>query len=112
MQASVVVAPGLQSTGSIVMACRLSCPEACGTLLDQGMNPCPSCAGRFFTTEPPEKTLEQFFYSSTKWVLKQQRQLATSTVSIHGIFQARVLEWNAIAFSGQVTRAAFSELWS
>ena len=41
MQASVVVAPGLQSTGLIVMACRLHCPEACGTFLDQGMNPCP-----------------------------------------------------------------------
>ena len=30
MQTSAVVAPGLQSTGSIVMACRLSCPRDVG----------------------------------------------------------------------------------
>ena len=39
-QASVVVAPGLQSSGSVVGVCELSCPTACAIFLDQGSNPC------------------------------------------------------------------------
>ena len=31
--------------------------------------------------------------------------------SIHGIFQARVLDWVAIAFSGFRTRPALFSLW-
>ena len=92
MQASVVVAPGLQSTGSIVMACRLSCPEACGTLLDQGMNPCPSCAGRFFTTEPPEKTLEQFFLLEYKMGPKAA-EAACNINSAFGPERVRNVQW-------------------
>ena len=38
---SVVVACGLQSTGSVVVAHGLSCSVACGIFLDQGLNPCP-----------------------------------------------------------------------
>ena len=38
--ASVVVAHGLQSTGSVVLAHRLSCSTVCGIFLDQGSNPC------------------------------------------------------------------------
>ena len=38
--ASVVVAHGLQSTGSVVVAHRLSCSTVCGIFLDQGSNPC------------------------------------------------------------------------
>ena len=37
-QASVVVVPGLQSTGSVVVAHGLSCSEVCGIFLDQGSN--------------------------------------------------------------------------
>ena len=37
---SVVVACGLQSTGSVVVANGLSCPESCGVFLDQGLNLC------------------------------------------------------------------------
>ena len=39
--ALVVVAPGLYSTGSVVVAHGLSCSAACGIFLDQGLNPCP-----------------------------------------------------------------------
>ena len=39
-QASVAVAPGLQSTGSIVVVQRLSCSTACGIFLDQGSKLC------------------------------------------------------------------------
>ena len=38
---SVVVARGLQSAGSVVVAHRLSCSVACGIFPDQGSNPCP-----------------------------------------------------------------------
>ena len=39
--ASVVVARGLQSAGSVVAAHGLSCSVACGIFPDQGSNPCP-----------------------------------------------------------------------
>ena len=38
---SVVAAQGLQSTGLIVVAYRLSCSEICGIFPDQGSNQCP-----------------------------------------------------------------------
>ena len=37
---SVVVAPGLQSSGSVVVAHGISCSMACGTFPDQGSNSC------------------------------------------------------------------------
>ena len=37
---SIVAAPGLQSTGSVVVTHGLSCSEACGIFLDQELNPC------------------------------------------------------------------------
>ena len=39
-QAAVVVVPGLWSTGSVVVAYRLGCFTACGSLPKQGSNPC------------------------------------------------------------------------
>ena len=39
-RASVVAIPGLSSTGSIVVAHRLSCSMECGIFLDQGSNLC------------------------------------------------------------------------
>ena len=39
--ASVVVARGLHSAGSVVVVHGLSCSAACGIFLDQGSNPCP-----------------------------------------------------------------------
>ena len=39
--ASVVVARGLWTAGSVVVAHRLSCSAACGIFPDQGSNPCP-----------------------------------------------------------------------
>ena len=41
MRASVVVARGLQSTGSVVVVHGLSCSAAGGIFPDQGSNPCP-----------------------------------------------------------------------
>ena len=40
MWASVVVAPGLWSTGSVAVALGLSCPGACEIFPDQGSMPC------------------------------------------------------------------------
>ncbi|XDA74483.1 hypothetical protein R6Z07M_004699 [Ovis aries] len=55
---SVVVVPGLWSTGSVVVAHRLSYPLACGIFLDQGSS-CILCTGRrilnhWTTREAPE----------------------------------------------------------
>ena len=51
---SVVEAPGLQSSGSIVVAHGLRCLAACGILPNQGSNlRLLHLAGGFFTTEPP-----------------------------------------------------------
>ena len=80
---SVVVARGLQSTGSVVMVHGPSCSAACGIFLDQGSNPCPlhwqadsqplrhqasPRERRVLTTGPPGKSpCDAFKYSmSTK----------------------------------------------
>ena len=39
--ASVVAAHRLQSPGSLVVACGISCPATCGIFPDEGLNPCP-----------------------------------------------------------------------
>ena len=39
--ASIVAPHGLQSTGSVVVAHRLSCSKSCGIFPDQGSNLCP-----------------------------------------------------------------------
>ena len=55
MWASVVVAAGLQSADSRVVAHRLTCSAARGIFLDQGSDPCPVLADGFSTTETPGK---------------------------------------------------------
>lgn len=68
VRASVVVAPGLQSTGSTLEVHGLSCPKACGSFWGQGSNPCVfAFAGGFFITELPGTTpglFLLFFFSS------------------------------------------------
>ena len=59
-EASAVVAPWLQSTGSIVVAHRLSCSTARGLFPVWRSKPLtPTLAGRLFT-EPPGKPWTQF----------------------------------------------------
>ena len=59
-QASGVVARGLWSAGSVVMAHRLSCSTACGIFPDQGSSVSPALAGGFLTTAPPGKSMHFF----------------------------------------------------
>ena len=55
-QASVVVAPGLWSTGSLVVVHGLSGSVVCGIFLDPRIEPTsPALSGGVFTTEPPGK---------------------------------------------------------
>ena len=58
VRASVVVPPGLQSTGSTLGVCGLSCPKACGSFWDQGSNSCVfALAGGFLSLRyqgPPQ----------------------------------------------------------
>ena len=54
--ASVAVAHGLQSAGSVVVAHRLGCSAARGIFPDIGLEPAsPALAGGFLTTAPPGK---------------------------------------------------------
>ena len=56
------MAPGLWSTGSIVVAHSLGCSTAWGNLPGSGIKfMSPVLAGGFFTTEPPGKPLSGFF---------------------------------------------------
>jgi len=69
----------------------------------------PDLTGRFFTAEPPGKAYLRF---KKKKERKKESEVAQSCLtlcnpmyctlpgsSVHGIFQARVLEWVAIFFS-------------
>ena len=59
--ASSIVAPSLQSTGSIVAAQGLSCSEAMWDLPASGIEPASrALAGGFFTAEPPGKPVHLF----------------------------------------------------
>ena len=47
---------------SVFVVLGLSCSEACGSSLDQGLNPCPlELVGGFLTTVPPGKSPERYF---------------------------------------------------
>jgi len=61
---SVVAAAGLWNTGSIVVAHRLSCSEACGTLLDQGYD---LCLLQWQADTPPLSHQGSPCLSSIKW---------------------------------------------
>ena len=60
------VAPGLWSTGLIVVAHEVSCSVACGIFLDQGLNSFLMHGQALFTTEPPEKPYPLIFDLSLK----------------------------------------------
>ena len=67
--ASVVAIPGLSSTGSIVVAHRLSCSMECGIFLEPGIKPVsPALAGRFFTVEPQGKPLFYLVFNSNFYI--------------------------------------------
>jgi len=63
----------------------------------------PAPAGGFFTTVPPEKPSEsESEVAQSCPTPSDPMDCSLPGPSIHGIFQARVLEWGVIAFSGTV----------
>ena len=48
------------STGSVVVAHRLSCSAACEIFPDQGLNLSPALAGEFLTTGPRRNPCDSF----------------------------------------------------
>ena len=59
-----------------------------------------SCiAGRFFTNKPPRTPLKESEVSQSCPTLCDPVDCRLPGSSIHGIFQARILEWVAISFS-------------
>ena len=78
-----------------------------GDLPDPGTKAaCPTLAGRLFTAEPAEKSYI-YIWSEVKWsevpqscpTLCDPMDCSLPGSSIHGILQARVLEWVAVCFS-------------
>ena len=66
-----------------------------GILPDPGIKPrSPTSACRFFTTVPPESEVAQSCLT-----LCDPMDCSLPISSVHGIFQARILEWVAISFS-------------
>ena len=53
-------AQALECAGLIAVAHGLSCPEACETFLDKGLNPCPLHCAVDSTTGPPGKPSKVF----------------------------------------------------
>ena len=65
--------------------------------------PCPDCWGQSHSESPPKSGNLPFFrYSKVAQsclTLRDPMDCSLLGFSVHGIFQARVLEWGAIAFS-------------
>ena len=57
--------------------------------------------GRFFTTEPPEKPQKgsAWVCAQSCWNLCDSMDFSPPGSSVHGIFQARMLEWVAISYT-------------
>ena len=71
-----------------------------GIFLTQGLNLCLLICSRFFTTEAAGKPLLLCMWSrSVCPTLCSPIDCSLPGSSVHGIFQARVLEWVAISFS-------------
>ena len=68
----------LRHSSSVVVACELSCPAACGILVPRpGIEPTsPALEGRFFTTGPAGKSLDifknLFYFPLCDWEEKSQ----------------------------------------
>ena len=74
-----------------------------GDLPNSGITPAclssPALSGRFFTTEPSSKVKSESEVAQSCLTLSDPMDCSLPGSSVHGIFQARVLEWGAIAFS-------------
>ena len=73
-----------------------------GDLPDSGMEPLsPALAGGFFSAEPPVKSLILWSeVAQSCLTLCDPMDCSLPGSSIHGIFQARILEWVAVSFPG------------
>ena len=69
-----------------------------GNLLDPGIEPkSPALADRFFTTESFGKAPSEVAQLCS--TLRDPMDCSPPGSSVHGIFQARILEWVAISYS-------------
>ena len=66
---SVVVVPGLESTGSVVVVLRPCCSAACGIFLDQGSNLCLLC---WQTDSSPPGKPDRVYFSLNCWGVKHE----------------------------------------
>ena len=73
----------LRHTGSLIEACELSCPEACGILVPRpGVEPeSPALEGGFFTPGPPGKSQKRNNLSSFIFPLIYLKTLKKNTLT-------------------------------
>jgi len=98
----VFAAPGLQSTGSIVVMHGLSCSVACVIFPDQGLNPCllhwqVDSFSLSHQTSPCAAAAAKSLQSCP--TLCDPIDGSPPGSPVPGILQARTLEWVAISFS-------------
>ena len=80
-----------------------------GDLPDPGIEPVyPALAGGFFTTESPGKPQVNPFTSVQSCLtLCDPMDCSPPGSSVHGILEARILEWVAISFSNKLEQLFF-----
>ena len=64
----------------------------------------PALAGRFFTTERPKVKV---LVAQLCLTLCDPMDCSSPGSSVHGIFQARILEWAAISFSRESSQSSY-----
>ena len=117
MQASVVVAHGLWSAGSVVVVHGLSCSAACGLFPDQSSNPCPlhwQADSQPLRHQGSPSNPIFFFFAGRGWTLHWVfvAVLGLSLVAVSGGYSS--LRWLLLLRSTGSRRTGFSScsMWA
>ena len=101
-----MAAPELQSTGSVAVAHGISCSTACGIFPDQRSNSCllhwQADSLPLSHQGSPPYVLVKVSVAWSCLTLCDPVDGSPPGSSVHGIVQARILEWVAIPFSGDL----------
>ena len=85
---------GLSGAGSVVVLKGISYPAPCGLLLGQRVNLSPALAGGLFTTEPPGKPTDGFYYSfRSEYPAIQELETTSDFPRVSGCIQSSCLEF-------------------
>ena len=92
---------GSRVQASVVVEHELSCPVVCGIFLDLGLNPCPFIGRQILNNVRACVCVCAHVHMPAQLCLTlyDSMDCSSSGSSVHGIFQARILEWVAIFYS-------------